>query len=477
MSPYFSMHLKWIIFASLLIFVIIEETTSDEALLLQKDNPGMPLAVIVTKEGDSSRTKLRLATPREYEQDRDYVVYHYNDSNDLDAPEEKFMLACPPYYLEVEQQWLQHDATSSESRLFTLIEYTSDRRDSECKERMIPSIKKIQKEENESKRKHCTRSESQAEMYEVGYPVLSNNAGTVQDIQFLPVYKICHLSAKGKGATLYSIHRIEAPSLLFQREIKELPELYPWSDNLVSYLDENLKTIKPLKYQINEYYAYQFVETDDMPIRSWERTTKFLFNYTPITKNEDLFKGVIRADFFIRLYSKKNDKQLTLYSGTHQTRIANDTGPVGCFKKLCGFTILIESFWRIIKDDSGKAIILVTQHTQRECGEDEEYLCEANRKMKKYENGGCTYTCSMHDPVHNPTLDLLNLPDIEINGNLDFTFEINETETNSRDGQGSSGTKSSKKIDIIDFLNEKSFMDTVRKIDEKIAGNISFQPA
>ncbi|XP_065224127.1 uncharacterized protein LOC135848220 [Planococcus citri] len=302
------MNLLRISLASLSIFLLIEKTNSSKELTLLKERQKTPLAVI--KKYHSS--ELELAIPHKYKNNKQYVGYYYNDPEDDNDPKGKLMTACPTFLYvkhvhiggtpEVTHELIR---PSNQRTLLELHDYKT--RDAKCLLDLIPSIRIFEKKSIEAAMRYC--SKLQTEMYEVGYRVSKNAQRT--DVQFLPVYKICYSKVKGKEATLYSIHRIESPSLLLLNQIKELPDLNPFNAYQQSILDTNLSTKK--SFASKKYYAYQFVGTDDMPTGSWEPTTEFLFNYTPITKNADLFKGMIRADFYIRLYSKKNNKPLTLY--------------------------------------------------------------------------------------------------------------------------------------------------------------------
>ncbi|XP_065224128.1 uncharacterized protein LOC135848221 [Planococcus citri] len=204
-----------------------------------------------------------------------------------------------------------------------------------------------------------------------------------------------------------------------------------------------------------------------MPVGSWEVTTKFLFNYTPITRNVDVFKGMIRADTYIRLYSKKNNKPLTLYSGTHQRQI--EETKTSCIYQTCKSTV-IDSFWRIIIDDNSKAVMLVTQHTLKKCNP-ELFLCEKNLKVKTYKKGGCIYTCSLDGT--DQQLKGLDLPPLRTTGYLDLTFQ----KINSSESQMSEPTEPPEETDIMDFLNNPFIRDAIKNVDGYIGNNVKIQYA
>ncbi|XP_065223619.1 uncharacterized protein LOC135847829 isoform X1 [Planococcus citri] len=437
---YFTMNLLRYFLASWLIFMLVEEAVSLEEAVLHRVGYTSPLAVI--KKQDSS---LQLAIPHTYTSNKHLCSYNYDDSEDKNGPKEKLMIACPAHgekQLQVEKNWKTGAlATTDETKLLFLSEYKSLQKDAFCSSTdFTPSINKV--EENSDDQydhvKHC--NQLHADMYEVGYSVSNDEEG--KDIQFLSTYKICYSKTEGKEATLYSIHRIESPDLLFTDVIRELTDYQPlWPIVHKSVLDSSLSTKK--SFEGKAYFKYKFVGGDDMPSRQWRQTTLLLFNNTAITRNEDLFKGMIRADWYIRLYSYKRNEQLNLYSGTHQ-KVIQDTPPV-------------DSFWRVILDDGGRAIILVTQHTRKECGQD--YLCGKNHQVKTYKEGGCIYTCSLD--TNDNLLEVLGLPPLKITGELDFTLQ---TELFQRTG-------------IIEFLDNKSFEDALLNIDKDIFRNADFQDA
>ncbi|XP_065209402.1 uncharacterized protein LOC135837898 [Planococcus citri] len=443
-SRNFAMNLVHISLASWTIFKLVQEAVSLKEAVMLREYQGIPLAVI--KKNNSS---LQLAIPHVYKPStyHPYVSYSYDDSEDENGPKEEMMIACPAQgekQLQVEKDWKTRVLTTKESTLLFLYEYTN--RDALCSSRKFqPSINKVE-ENSDDLVNHCNQLD--ADMYEVGYPVSNDDEG--KDIKFLSTYKICYSNIEDKEATLYSIHRIESPDLLFMGIIREPNEhaTYRFWHYHESILDSNLSTIDSILDMKN--YKYQFVGLDDMPSDPWKRTTYFLFNYTAITRNKDLFKGVIRVDWYIRLYSYKKNMPLNLYSGTRQ-KVIQDAPPV-------------DSFWRVILDDAGNAIILVTQHTQKKC--DQDYLCEKNRQVKTYEAGGCIYTCSLE--TNENLLRELGLSFLKINGDLDFTLQTDETEVATAEGPETSNTKPTHTTGIIEFLDNESFKDALLNIDKKI---------
>ncbi|XP_065222355.1 uncharacterized protein LOC135846920 [Planococcus citri] len=470
------MNLIWILFISSSIITLIKETASLNEVILRRGRFRTPLAVI--KKHDS--TKLQLAIPRKCTKNHEFVGYQYDNSVDLDdRPKETLLIACPDVYRfgkqkEVESEWKKYHATSKESVLFFLMKYSTISPYLQCTSRVVPSISEFSNEEAQ----YCNQSGS--EMYQVGYPLSLHytiaenfeNFKSTQEVEFLSVYKVCFSMAEGKGATKYTIHRIESPALLLLDQIKQLPDIQPMKSYEKSFLDSILNR-EFLEDEDKKYYAYQIVGTEDMPTGSWEPTTKFLFNYIPIARNDDIFKGMIRVDYYIRLYSKKNNKPLTLYSGTYRAEIESNICIIMMF---CNPTI-IESFWRIIMDDENRVIFLVTQYTEKECGRT--YLCNTDRQEKTYERGGCTYTCSLNTPTNVNLFQMLDLPPLTVTGDLDFTFEVQidktDNETVPQDKTEFTEAKSSKNIDIVDFLNNPSFFEAVRNIDADIAKNLSFE--
>ncbi|XP_065222970.1 uncharacterized protein LOC135847394 [Planococcus citri] len=424
---YFTMNLLRFFLASWLIFMIVEEAVSKEAVLHRTRNES-PLAVI--KKHDTS--KLQIAIPHAYESETYLSSYTYDDSVDENGPKEEFMVACPASggkHLQVENNWKTRTSTTTDkSSLLFLSQYEEG---ASCSApRFRPLINKVEEE-------HC--NQLHADMYEVGYSVSNDEEG--KDIQFLSTHKICYSNIEGEEATLYSFHRIESPDLLFMDEITELTDIRPLmrKQSYESVLDSSLSTKKSISG--GEVYVHKFVGNEDMPNKRWKKTTIFLFNYVAITKNKDLFKGMIRADWYYRLYSYKKNIPLNLYSGTYR-KVIQDTPPV-------------DSFWRVIFDDAGNAIILVTQHTQKECGQD--YLCEKNLQIKTYEEGGCIYTCSLD--ANGNLLKELGLPPLNITGDLDFILQSD---------------KHSQITGIIEFLGNKSFKDALSNIDEDILKNATF---
>ncbi|XP_065224114.1 uncharacterized protein LOC135848209 [Planococcus citri] len=434
---YFTMNLLRCFFASWLIFMLVEEAFSLKEAVLDRVAFTGPIAVI--KKQDSS---LQLAIPHAYKSIGQLCSYNYDDSEDQNGPKEKLMIACPAHGAL---------ATIDETKLLYLSEYISGKKSFCSSNYFRPSVNKVE-ENSDDHVKHC--NQLNADMYEVGYKVLKDEEG--KDIQFLSIYKICYSKTEGKEATLYSIHRIESPDLLFVDCIREFIDYEPLFDafNYKSDLDSSLSTKDSFEGTV--YFKYKFVGYEDMPNRHWKNTTHLLFNYTAITRNEDILKGMIRADWYIRLYSYKKNKQLNLYSGTHQ-KVMEDAPP-------------IDSFWRVILDDDGRAIILVTQHTEKKCGQD--YLCEKNRQVKTYEERGCIYTCSLD--ANESLLQVLGLPSLGITGELDITLETDKTEIALADGHKTLNSKPSQTTGIIEFLANKSFKDALLNIDKDILKNLYF---
>ncbi|XP_065225102.1 uncharacterized protein LOC135848933 [Planococcus citri] len=449
---YFTMNLLRFLLACWLIFMLVEEAVSLKEAALPRLAGATPLAVI--KKHDSS---LQLAIPHAHESKMYLSSYNYDDSGNPSGPKEKFMLGCPAYdekQLQVERNWKTGVLATDQTKLLFLSEYISQEESYCSSSDFTPLINKVEENSDEHV-KHC--NQLNADVYEIGYSVSNDEEG--KDIQFLSTYKICYSKTKGKEATLYSIHRIESPDMLFMDVIRELTDYQPLMSvyHYESVLDSSLSTKDSFEGMV--YFKYMFVGRDDMPFRPWKQTTFFLFNYTTITRNKILFEGMIRADWYIRLYSYKKNKQLNLYSGTHQ-KVIQDTPPV-------------DSFWRIILDDAGNAIILVTQHTRKECGQD--YLCGKNHQVKTYKEGGCIYTCSLDEDDN--LLEVLGLPPLKITGELDFTLQTEETaKIVLADGHGTSNSNPSQTTDIIKFLDNENFMNALLNIDKDILRNAGFEP-
>lgn len=132
----------------------------------------------------------------------------------------------------------------------------------------------------------------------------------------------------------------------------------------------------------------------------------------------------------------------------------------------------ISSFWRVIMDDESNAVIIVTQHAEKECSED--YLCGENRVIvQRYKQGGCTYTCSVDDDI----IKLLRLPQLKIKGDLTLEFprEIPTEKAESsqaQDEQQSSEVKSSTDISLSDFMGKDSFMSVLKEVDADLANKV-----
>ncbi|XP_065223621.1 uncharacterized protein LOC135847829 isoform X2 [Planococcus citri] len=452
---YFTMNLLRCFFASWLILMLVETVSSKEAVLRRLAYTG-PLAVI--KKQDSS---LQLAIPHAHESESYLSSYNYDDSEDQNGPKEEFMIACPAHdekQLEVETNWKTGVLATDETKLLFLSKYT-DQEVSCSSEDFTPLINKVEDNSDEHV-KHCNKLH--ADMYEVGYPVSNDEEG--KDIQFLSTYKICYSKTKRKKATLYSIHRIKSPDLLFMDGIRELTDRQPLMPtyHYESVLDSNLSTKDEESFKDIFYYKYEFVGVYDMPNRLWRQTTFFLFNNITITRDRDLFRGMLRADWYIRLYSYKKNKQLNLYSGTHKKKD---------FLLKIPKSPPVESFWRVISDNDGNAIILVTQYSEKIlCGED--YLCGKNRKVKTYEAGGCIYTCSLD--ANENLLQVLGSPSLKITGELDFTFQTEEPENMTEDGHEASNSNPSQTTGIIEFLDHRSLRDALLSIDMDIFRNGKF---
>ncbi|XP_065222834.1 uncharacterized protein LOC135847293 [Planococcus citri] len=438
------MNLVKILLASCFVFMLVDEAVSLKEAVMHRDRistGAAPLAVI--KKDDSS---LHLAIPHAYQSISHLISYNYDDS------EEKMMIACPAYgeeQLHVGKNTKPGVLMTQKSTVLFLNEYTEQ--DIFCRTLdFVPSINKVT-ENSDDHVKHCNQLD--ADMYEVGYPVSNDEEGT--DIQFLSTYKVCYSNIEGKQATLYSIHRIQSPDLLLMSIIYELPDPQPITSVYESVLDSGLSTKESFKGR--DYYKHQFVRIDDMPNRPWKQTTKLLFNYTAITKNRDLYKGLIRSDWYIKLYSHKKNKPLNLHSGTHQ-KVVKDAPPV-------------DSFWRVILDDDGNAVILVTQHTRKVCGDD--YLCAKNLRVKTYEEGGCIYTCSLD--ANDDLLEVLGLPPLKISGGMDFTLETDKTKKVTTGGPETSVSEPSQIIGIIEFLDNESFKDALLNIDKNFFKSAGFR--
>ncbi|XP_065224592.1 uncharacterized protein LOC135848587 [Planococcus citri] len=227
-----------------------------------------------------------------------------------------------------------------------------------------------------------------------------------------------------------------------------------------------------LLYQ--NHFAYQFVSDDDMPTKNLHRTTFFRFNYFPIPKHKSILRSMIRADNYIRLYSKETKKPLTIYSGRSQKTILRK--PYHCAPEfICKpVPFEIDFFWRIIKDEQNNAIILVTQLTQVLCNE-KTYICHKNRDVLQsyWWHGGCIYTCSVDKDI----IELLQLPQGQLKntGTLDVSFAKKiETETTEspQSSPKSSNAKSPAKVTMQDFMSKKTFMLALLAYDASLAETV-----
>ncbi|XP_065222835.1 uncharacterized protein LOC135847294 [Planococcus citri] len=241
----FAMNLVHISLASWTIFTLVQEVVSLKEAVMHREYKGTPLAVI--KKNNSS---LQLAIPHAYKSSAYLCSYNYDDSEAENGPKEKLMIACPAQgekQLQVEKDWKTRVLTTAESTLLFLYEYTNQ--DTLCSSpEFIPSINKVE-ENSDDLVKHCNQLD--ADMYEVGYPVSNDDEG--KDIKFLSTYKICYSNIEGKEATLYSIHRIESPDLLFMGIIREPNEhaTFRFWHYQESILDSSLSTTESLKGMVS----------------------------------------------------------------------------------------------------------------------------------------------------------------------------------------------------------------------------------
>ncbi|XP_065215515.1 uncharacterized protein LOC135842099 [Planococcus citri] len=393
------------VFVILTIFLFIEETISMTEVFLPRDGIKDPLAVIYKGETLSWELAIPHATDNV-----NLAGYYYEDDHEKTGRRDYFYIACAASRDEdkekdVEKRWRATDESFKESIVFRIEDYESA--NVECTEKSTPSIQKLKLTDSMNNPMYCGKPD--AELYEVGFPVLvSDESGVGPIAKFMSLYKICHSKAEGAG-TLYTIHQIVSPDLL-------LLEKRTWSQPLISraiksYLDEDLRSV-------NNFYAdthiYRFVGPYFMPTRIWERTTMFPFNFTPV-EHYSIFKGLLRFDKFIQLFSKTNKIPLTVYSGTYEKTVAIPYTE-WCGLKKCSEDVSIGLFWRILVDSRDYAIVIVTQLTQIDCDFTENMLCQDDktRFMLEYYGkggkGGCMYKC----PATDRMIEELGLPATEL---------------------------------------------------------------
>ncbi|XP_065225978.1 uncharacterized protein LOC135849455 isoform X2 [Planococcus citri] len=224
-----------------------------------------------------------------------------------------------------------------------------------------------------------------------------------------------------------------------------------------------------------------------MPTKVWEVTSTLSLNYTLILKNKDSFMGMIRADHYIRLYSRLTDQPLTLYSGVHRTKeLLNNDDKTHLLKivyKLFTPLTPVDLSWRVITTiDEKQAIVLVTQHSFKKCSKF--YVCDKNSitMVKEYEMGGCTYTCSLSWS----TIELLGLPQKTSKDELDLTINITKStqvsEFTLEDGKESSesdGKLTTRVTTLIDFMKAENVQDAIRDAIAKahVAKNVQNEGA
>ncbi|XP_065215509.1 uncharacterized protein LOC135842094 [Planococcus citri] len=449
------------LFTTLSILVLIEGTTSKEVFVSRNtDEDQLPLF----KKANSDQWEL--AIPHASSESVGEAGYYYDESED------EFKVACPAYSewaSNKAEKWRKTDKSFEDSQLFILMDYVSAEK--VCALTARPSIKKFKKTDENNPPVYCGKSE--AELYEVGYPVLTNTE--TLESQFIPFYKICHSPDKKVG-TLYTINQIVSPDLLLLTKKKW------YQPNILqafkSYLDDDLNRINTF-YKENENFIYRFVGPYFMPTRIWEQTTNFPFNFTPI-EYRSYYNGLIRADLFIQVFSKTTNTPLTLYSGTYETE-EMITKSKFCGLRKCTENELIKFFWRILIDSKNHAIILVTQLTKLDCDLTENILCQdddTRAMLETYTIGGCMYKC----PVTETIIKELGLPATELGLNIEGILSLRLPMPAKNQGVGGSSDtdagSATKYIGIGDFMgSSSSFAATLMGFDSELAQVVDAQGA
>ncbi|XP_065219235.1 uncharacterized protein LOC135844808 [Planococcus citri] len=291
----------------------------------------------------------------------------------------------------------------------------------------------------------------------------------------MTVYKVCRSTDKEVG-TLYTIHEIVSPDLMML-QYRQWYEPEP-SKAFKSNLDGCVGCLGTY-YRENKLFVYQFVSMFDMPTRILQLTTHFPFNFIPV-KDREIFMGLLRVDQFIRLFSRKTNQPLKLYSGRYQTTVK--IRPSGLCKSLsCSKNIPIELFWKIIVYNEKLAIMLITQLTQQSCTQTKFILCYDKNTivmLETYKNGGCTYKC----PVASRLIYDLGLPTsefFELNGDLSLDFKVTEEQLKYlrklTGGPSDANTSSivSHEVGIADFMGDaQKFEAAVRAVDAQFEQNV-----
>ncbi|XP_065215511.1 uncharacterized protein LOC135842095 [Planococcus citri] len=386
------------LFVILSIFLLIEETISTKEVFVPRDGIKDPLAIIRVFKGESYSWEL--AIPHATDDVR-LAGYYYNNKHDENGRRDYFFIACAVSRDNEDiEKWRETDESFKESIVFRTVDYEGP--DTKCTEKSTPSIQKLKLTDNMNNPMYCGKPD--AELYEVGFPVLVSVEGPTAE--FMSLYKICHSKAEGVG-TLYTIHKIVSPDLL-------LLEKRTWGTPRImhafkSYLDEDLHSVQKF-YTETKSYVYRFVGPYFMPTKIWEETTRFPFNFTPV-KHDSIFSGLLRFDKFIQVFSKKNNTPLTVYSGTYEKTVAIPYTE-WCGLKKCSEDVSIGLFWRILVDSRDYAIVIVTQLTQIDCEFTENILCQDDNSRLMLERygkggkGGCMYKC----PATDRMIEELGLP-------------------------------------------------------------------
>ncbi|XP_065215508.1 uncharacterized protein LOC135842093 [Planococcus citri] len=457
------------------IFILFEDSISKE-VFVYRDIDTAPLALIKKRNSPSWERAIPHKSPNKDTE----AGYFYDDPEDEEGRKDEFKIACPSFgdqQKETEKKWRESDKLFKESQLFFIKNYESVHRI--CRDHAKPSIRKSINDVG----KPINCGKSGAEFYEVGYPV-SLNEQNAYNIEFIPIYKICHSGAPGVG-TQYTIHEITSPDLMMLKYRKSY-YIDP-SKAFQSYLDDCPDCAAEFYKAKNRYIVHQFVGIYDMPTRLWQWTTMFRFNFIQLSiSDKDLLRGLQRADQFIQLFSRKTNKPLTLYSGIIETKSKGITSTF-CTAVHCGKNFIVKLFWRIITDAENNAIILITQLTRNDCKQTNNIrvICQndEDRVMLEYYNdGGCMYKC----PVTDTIISELGLPTgllgLKIDGVLSLDFDIPEEESNNlRRAGGSSDTNAesaAQHIGISDFMGDAAgFAVAVAAVDAGLAAIMQAEAA
>ncbi|XP_065217654.1 uncharacterized protein LOC135843634 [Planococcus citri] len=448
------------------ILVLIEETVSKD-VFINANLPISPLALI--RKPDSLLWKP--ATPFRSPHNDNEVGYSYSDVEDEHGLKDEFKIACAASsdrVKAIENKWKEEQSSSKlpeEKKLFFMQEFPEyEELSVVCREPAKPSIREIYSES-------CGKSTGDA-LYEVGYPVSKDNVG--RGVQFMSVYKVCRSVNEDVG-TLYTIHQIVSPDLMML-QYKQWYEPEP-SKAFKSNLDGCVGCLGTF-YKENKLYVYQFVSMFDMPTKILQLTTHFPFNFIPVKDNE-IFMGLLRVDQFIRLFSRKTNQPLRLYSGRYQKTV--NIRPSGLCKALgCSKNLPIELLWKIVNNGS-HSIMLITQLTQQSCTQTKNILCKDDNTLvmlETYKNGGCTYKC----PVTSTIISEFGLPSLEFLGvyeDLLLDFKVSEEQLNYlrklTGGPSNANTSSivSHEVGIADFMgNVNKFEAAVRAVDAQPEQNV-----